>query len=193
MTRFFNHGILGIHERKRAEQTTDYLQGGSQTCESAVMKSITIAAVGLGVFLGSGLRTAICQEVRDPVAPRESTGERKVYTIDELKKVRDQVDGTEVAVKGIVYKPKHSNSTQVWLCPGELEDFKGLDKKKALYIPDFPFVLEEEAATKAVIMVGRFGKLGDTWGYDALSPIRASLFRREGCSSSDRGEKNSQA
>jgi hypothetical protein len=80
------------------------------------------------------------------------------------------VDGTEVAVKGFIYKGAHS---WVWLCPTASGTF---DKKKSLHLPDFPFLLNDNSGSREVTLVGRYGCLDESLGFDSLAPLKSILI-----------------
>lgn len=118
----------------------------------------------LGFWTGAQSKAQHEKPLRTPVS------DRKIYRISDLRLDRGAVDGTEVSVKGFIYKGEHS---WTWLRPTVSGEF---DKTKSLHLPDFPFMLSDNSGSREVTLVGCYGCLDESLGFDALAPLKSILI-----------------
>ena len=134
------------------------------------MRKFAFSLVGLLVFYILGFWTATQSITQHKVPSNISASDRKTYQISELRLVRRAKDGNEVSVRGFIYKGDHSG---VWLTPTASGYF---EKSKSMYLPDFPFGLEDNSGSREVTLVGRYGCLDESLGFDALAPLKSILI-----------------
>lgn len=134
------------------------------------MGKFALSLVGFLVFFILGFWTATQLRTQHKEPSDKSAPDRKTYQISELRLSRRARDGTEVSVKGFIYKGNHSG---VWLTPTASGNF---EKAKSLYLPDFLLGLENNSGSREVTLVGRYGCLDESLGFDALAPLKSILI-----------------